>query len=476
MEVKIIVGIETHVQLDTKTKMFCSCSTDYFGKKPNSNVCPICLGYPGVLPSVNKEAFVHAIKVGYALHCNIQNKSQFDRKNYMYPDLFKGYQITQYEYPINLGGFIDLSNKRINITRAHLEEDTAKSIHNKETQIDGNKAGIPLLEIVSEPDMSSSDEAVEYTKMLRSIIRFIGASSADMEKGEMRFDININLEILKGGKKFRTPICEIKNLNSFKSLKGAIEYEIERQKDEFERSSVVLSKGNKTTRGWNDVLSKTYFLREKEESDDYRYFPEPDIPPFNLDDKFINNSKKINIDVFYDEAISYMKDECHLAYNSISLIIDDKDVYNFFYRSSEKYKGDKNNIANWIINDIFTMINENNLSIKDFDYNVLVKLLSLVDNKSLSITNAREIFRNVTLNNGDINELINANTILSDDTLINSVIRDVLYENRDLVEKYIAGKEGILGFFVGRVLSKVSGRYNPEEVSSKIKNFIKENF
>lgn len=477
MKIETIIGIETHVQLNTKTKMFCSCSTDYFGHPPNSMVCPICLGYPGVLPSVNIEAFRKAIRVGKALHCDIQEKSRFDRKNYMYPDLFKGYQITQFEYPINLGGFIDLiskdTNKRINITRAHLEEDTAKSIHvDDHTLIDGNKAGTPLLEIVSEPDLSTSDEAVEYTKKLRSIIRFIGASLADMEKGEMRFDINVNLKITKDNKEFRTPITEVKNLNSFKSLKNAIEYEVERQKDEFVRSNIVLEKGNKTTRGWNDTLGKTYFLREKEESDDYRYFPEPDIPPFEIDQEFIEKSIK-EIDVFYEDALSLLVEKHKIPIYTAELIIGDRPFYDFFMKSIKIYKGDENNIANWIVNDIFTLINENGISIEDIDSDKFVMLLSKVDEKSLSINNAREIFKDVVLNKADVLKLIEENSVIDDDDLIDTIVREVIDKNKDLVEKYVAGKEGLLGFFVGQVLQKVSGRYNPEEVKEKIIHYIK---
>lgn len=472
---KVIIGIETHVQLNTKTKMFCSCSTNYKGALPNTNVCPVCLGYPGILPKPNRKAFMEAIKVGFVLNSDIQQKSRFDRKNYMYPDLFKGYQITQFEYPINLGGYVDISNKRIEITRAHLEEDTAKSIHEKEnTLIDGNKAGIPLLEIVSEPQMNTSDEAVEYVRRLRNLIRFIKSSSCDMEKGEMRFDINVNLGIIDNGTEYRTPICEVKNLNSFKSLKGAIEYEIKRQEEEFKKTKIQLDKGNKTTRGWNDNLQKTYFLRVKEESDDYRYFPEPDIPPFNLDKEFIENTINNIKDNPY-EAIKKMEKD-NISHDLIGLIFEDLKAYKFYSKSAIKYKGEKMNIANWIVNDIFSLNNEYGIDINDINIEDFVQLLENIDNKTINVTSAKDIFRRIVLKSEDIKKLIEENSILHDDSAIDNVIKKVLSQNKDLVEKYISGKDGLLGFFVGKVLLEVKGRYDPQDIREKIIDFIKSSF
>ncbi|HEX9059234.1 MAG TPA: Asp-tRNA(Asn)/Glu-tRNA(Gln) amidotransferase subunit GatB, partial [Clostridia bacterium] len=295
MKVTPIIGLEIHVQLKTKSKMFCACSAEYFGDKPNTHMCPVCLALPGALPRANKKALENAVKVGVALHCKINKYSKFDRKNYMYPDLFKGYQITQYEIPICGNGYVDIETregktKRIGIIRAHQEEDTAKSIHEKGfTLIDGNKAGIPLLEIVSEPDMADEFEAKAYAEYIYNTLRFIGVSDCDMEKGQMRFDVNINLKVTKeengNTEELATPIAEIKNLNSFRSLQRAILFEVERQKEEFEKTGETIAKGNKTTRGWSDDRDETYPLRSKEEAEDYRYFPDPDLPPVVFSDE-----------------------------------------------------------------------------------------------------------------------------------------------------------------------------------------------
>ncbi|MHC4106161.1 MAG: Asp-tRNA(Asn)/Glu-tRNA(Gln) amidotransferase subunit GatB, partial [Planctomycetota bacterium] len=297
LQYKLIVGLEIHVQLSTKSKMFCGCAVE-FGQKPNSRVCPVCLGMPGVLPVMNKQAFENAVLVGLALNCEIAQFTKWDRKSYYYPDLPKNYQISQYDLPLSENGYIEIplesgKTKNIRIIRAHLEEDAGKNVHTAGnfSQVDLNRTGTPLLEIVTEPDMNKAAEVRALAVELQRMVRFLGVSEADMQKGHMRFEPNINLIITKDGAEYKTPIVEIKNLNSFRALERSVDYEERRQLDEFLETGLTMEMGNKTTRGWDDEKEITVLQREKEEAHDYRYFPDPDLVPVKLTPQWLADIK-----------------------------------------------------------------------------------------------------------------------------------------------------------------------------------------
>lgn len=360
---KIIIGIEVHVELKTASKMFCGCSADHFGKPPNTQTCPVCLGLPGALPVPNKKAVDWTIILGLALSGEIQKYTMFERKNYFYPDLPKGYQISQYRYPLIKGGFLSLENgKKIKIKRVHLEEDTGKLVHQKingkyVTLVDFNRSGVPLVEIVSEPDINSSEEAKEYLEKIRQLVRYLDISDGDMEKGSMRCEPNINLEITDNDKTYYTPIVELKNINSFRFVKKAIDYETERLFNEFQKNRVEKAKGNKQTRGWDDVKQITIPQREKEEENDYRYFPEPDIPPIEWSEgdiqNFCKNFERIELPW---QKLERFQREFQLSFYQAKILTEERSLANFFENCAKiaiRRSQDPLKLANIIINKKF---------------------------------------------------------------------------------------------------------------------------
>jgi aspartyl-tRNA(Asn)/glutamyl-tRNA(Gln) amidotransferase subunit B len=357
---KAIIGLEVHVELKTASKMFCSCGADHFGQPPNSLTCPVCLGLPGALPVPNQKAIEWTILLGLALGGKLQKFSRFDRKNYFYPDLPKGYQISQYDQPFILGGSVALDNgKEIRVRRVHLEEDTGKLLHQgiegeRWTLIDFNRSGVPLVEIVSEPDSSSAEEAKEYLEKLHQTVRYLGISDADMEKGSMRLEPNVNLEIEDEGKTYYTPIVEIKNINSFRFAKKAIEYELKRQFEVFEKQRIEKAKGNKETRGWDETKQITVPQRVKEEASDYRYFPEPDIPPFVFSSAEVKEftNKAAAIELPEAKKARFLKDFGLSDYQA-NILIQDKETADYFEASVKLGKAHKlspGQLANVIIN------------------------------------------------------------------------------------------------------------------------------
>ena len=355
--VKTIIGLEVHVELKTNSKMFCSCSADHFDKESNTQTCPTCLGLPGALPVPNKKAIDWTILLGLALEGEIQKNARFDRKNYFYPDLPKGFQISQYDKPFILRGNLKLvSGKNIRIRRVHLEEDTGKLLHEtidgeRVTLIDFNRSGVPLVEIVSEPDMNSSDEAKEYLETLQKIVQSLGISSADMEKGMMRCEPTVNLEVSDGKSKFYTPLVEIKNINSFRFVKKAIDFEVDRQFKEFLEIKIEKQKGNKTTRGWDEKKGITFLQRAKEEANDYRYFPEPDIPLIGWSDRDIRNWK-LEIGKYelpWDKKKRFIS-QYGLSEYQARILTQDKKTAGYYEECVRIANGKEVEIANLIIN------------------------------------------------------------------------------------------------------------------------------
>lgn len=441
---KLIIGLEVHIELKTKSKMFCGCSADHFAKPPNTLTCPTCLGLPGALPVPNKKAIEWTILLGLSLGGEIPKISWFDRKNYFYPDLPKGYQISQYQHPFSVKGKLTLdSGKIINITRVHLEEDTAKLLHEtingeKVTLIDFNRSGLPLVEIVSEPEINSSDEAKQYLEKIRQIVRYLGISDAEMEKGSMRCEPNVNLEIRDNDKIFYTPITELKNINSFRFAKKAVDFEVKRQFEEFREKRTEKSKGNKQTRGWDENKGITVPQRQKEEANDYRYFPEPDIPPFEFTQKELSifNDQLSKIELPQEKKKRFVK-KYGLSDYQAKILTEDKETADYYEKTvmvgeiREIREIGEIEIANTIIN---KRAPENLDPEKLFEW--------ILSSKTTSGKTEEEI---------------------------DELIDKLLSEHQGVVESYKKGKIQSLGTIVGLV-KKLIGEIVPiERISSRIK-------
>jgi aspartyl-tRNA(Asn)/glutamyl-tRNA(Gln) amidotransferase subunit B len=420
-----IIGLEVHVELKTKSKMFCGCSADYFGKAPNTYTCPVCLGLPGALPVPNIQAIDWCVMIGLALNCKINNFSKFDRKNYFYPDLAKGYQISQYDLPFGSKGFIVLnSGKKIGITRVHMEEDTGKLIHeviNGESVslIDFNRSGVPLVEIVTEPDFSNAVEVKEYLQRLQQIVRYLAVSDADMEKGEMRLEPNISLqsEVEKKSNSLPKYKVEVKNINSFKFVEKAINYELKRQEELLTKSEVPAQE----TRGWNDIKQKTFSQRSKEEAHDYRYFPEPDIPPINLTNKYIEQLRSHMPELPQLKLERFIKIYT-LPYYDAEILTREKETADYFeaaVKDGQKFSVTPKQIANALIN--------KRAEIKDTVPSDLIKKI-----------------------------ISTSQTIQVDADKLQVAINEVIKDNQKAVEDYKNGKENVVMFLLGQTMRKLA--------------------
>lgn len=478
MKFEPVIGLEVHVQLNTNTKIFCSCPTT-FGEEPNRNVCPVCLGMPGVLPVLNEKVVEYTVKAGLALNCKIQEKSVFARKNYFYPDLPKNYQISQFELPICLNGFIDINTengtKRIGITRIHMEEDAGKLVHGENlgnpnsSYIDYNRTGTPLIEIVSEPDMRSSEEAKAYLETLKLILEYTGVSDCSMEKGSLRCDANVSVRPV-GQKEFGTKV-EIKNMNSFKNVQKAIDYEIRRQISEIESGNIIVQE----TRLWDPDKGITVSMRSKEESHDYRYFPDPDLVPVIVSKDMIERIKNELPDL-PDKVKTKLTTEYNLPEYDASVLVSSKELSDFFFNTA-KYTKNYKAISNWIQTELMRVMNEKDVSIYEVGISseYLAELISLVDDNVISLKIAKDVFEDILIEKKSPKEIVKEKGLvqIADESALEEVVKKVLESNPKEVERYKNGETKLLGFFVGQIMKETKGKANPKVVNELLTKLLK---
>ena len=474
MSWETVIGLEIHAQLSTKSKLFSGGSTK-FGAESNTNVDLVDMGLPGVLPVANKEAFYKAIKFGLATGADINQVSSFDRKNYFYPDLPKGYQITQMTKPIVEKGSIRVSTengeKIINITRAHLEEDAGKSIHDLfegETGVDLNRAGTPLLEIVSEPEISSAKEAVAYFKAVRQLVTFLDICDGNMAQGSMRCDVNVSIKKIDG-KKLGTR-AELKNINSFKFIEKAINFEIERQIAVIESGESVVQE----TRLYDSDKNETRSMRSKEEANDYRYFPCPDLLPVVISDKELNEIKN-NLPELPKEKQNRYISEIGLESSEAKIISSSKAMADMFEEASKK-TDDAKMIAKWLVGDISALLNKENIEIDESKLSPenFGKLIERISDNTISGKIAKSVLEEVWENGNDVDEIIKAKGLIQiqDESLLEQIATQVLDSNPDQVAAYRSGKDKLFGFFVGQVMKETQGKANPKSVNEILKKIL----
>ncbi|AQS54740.1 Asp-tRNA(Asn)/Glu-tRNA(Gln) amidotransferase subunit GatB [Novibacillus thermophilus] len=470
-----VIGLEVHVELSTKSKIFCGCSTE-FGAPPNTHTCPVCLGHPGVLPVLNRQAVEYAMKAAMALNCDIATHSQFDRKNYFYPDNPKAYQISQSDQPIGENGWIEIEvdgeKKRIGITRVHLEEDAGKLMHaegGSASLVDLNRAGLPLIEIVSEPDMRSPAEARAYLEKLKAIIQYTGVSDVKMEEGSLRCDANISLR--KRGDTTFGAKTEIKNMNSFRAVQRGLEFEEKRQARVLDQGGTLVQE----TRRYNEADGTTISMRSKEEAHDYRYFPEPDLVRLTIDDAW-KEQVKASIPELPDSRQKRYVEQYGLPRYDAGVITASKSLADFFEDCLEHTENVKA-VANWIMGDLSAHLNANDLDVTDVPLTPegLGKMIALIDNGTISSKIAKKVFKDMLENGGDPEQIVKEKGLvqISDEGKLREIVADVIANNPKSVEDFKNGKDRAIGFLVGQVMKTTKGQANPQMVNELIREKLK---
>jgi aspartyl-tRNA(Asn)/glutamyl-tRNA(Gln) amidotransferase subunit B len=467
-----VIGLEVHCQLKTNSKLFCSCSTK-FGAMPNHNTCPICLGHPGVLPVLNKEAVDYAVRLALALDAKINPVSVFARKQYFYPDLPKGYQITQYDLPYCIEGKLKLSSGTVvRIMRIHMEEDAGKNVHGEASSyVDLNRAGIPLLEIVTHADLRNPEDAADYLKRLRSLVRHLDICDGNLEEGSFRCDVNISIR-KRGTEKFGTR-CEIKNLNSFKNIERAIRYEIVRQADVIDHGGSV----QQQTMQFDAATGKTIAMRSKEESHDYRYFPEPDLRPLRIDEARIEKVRT-GLAELPEAMAGRFQTDFGLSDYDAAVLTADRDLARFFEAVVKRVAGAVSHkiVANWVSSEFLREVNvrEWDIAKPPVTAEMLGELLELLGKDTISGRIAKSVFEEMVEKGGAARAIVEAQGLMqiSDDGAIRAVVEAVLNESKSQVEQYLSGKDKLFGYFVGQVMKKCEGKMNPGMVNETLKAML----
>ena len=476
MNYESVIGLEVHAELSTNTKIYCSCKNE-FGLDVNTSCCPICTGMPGTLPVLNKKVVEYAIKAGLALNCNITREGKQDRKNYFYPDLPKAYQISQFDLPLCTDGYVDIDvngeKKRIGITRIHIEEDAGKLIHSvmgDESYVDFNRCGVPLIEIVSEPDLRSAEEARIYLETLKSILQYIEVSDCKMEEGSLRCDINVSLRPV-GSEKFGTR-SEMKNVSTFSGTQRAIEYEIGRQTEILESGGVI----EQETRRWDDAKGENVLLRSKEEAHDYRYFPEPDLMPIVVSDEWIEEIRATIPEMPDVKKARYMNDLGLGDYES-GIIVGNKSMARFFDSCIEK-GGNAKSIANWLQGDIMKYVKDNDITFDDIPFtpDSLNELSAITEKGDISVTAAKKVLAKMFETNDKPSKIVDDLGLaqISDTSAIEAMVNAVLDKNPQSFEDYKNGKTRALGFLVGMVMKESKGKGNPQIINKMILDRLEE--
>lgn len=475
MSYKTIIGLEIHSELMTKSKIYCNCTTE-FGGEANTHCCPVCLGLPGALPVINKKVVEYGIKAGLAFNSKIARVTKMDRKNYFYPDLVKGYQISQYDIPLCDGGYIEIDTengpKTIRLMRIHIEEDTGKSIHSEDggSLLDFNRSGVPLIEVVSEPDMNSPEEARKFLEKLKATLRYIEVSDCKMEEGSLRCDININVMDEETGK--RTTITELKNLNSFKAAVKAMEYEEKRHRELLENGLDA----RRETRRWDELKNETVVMRTKEAASDYRYFPEPDIVKMKIEEEWIDSIKRNLPELPHDKKERFIK-EYDLPEYDAEVLTQTKELANFF-EETVQYVNDPKQVSNWVMGDVLRRVNEEEIETQDLSLEPkeLADLIKLIDDGKISNNIGKKVLKDMFETGKSASIIIKEKGLIqiNDENELREVVKRILAKNEQSVTDYKNGKDRALGFLVGQVMKATKGKANPQLANKVILDIIEE--